>query len=55
MKKVKSRVKMSISLDKNMKEYLEENFQNKSKYIEYLVYKDLIDNNVINEKDYYIL
>jgi len=55
MKKVKSRVKISITLDDKIKTYLEDNFQNKSKYIEHLIYTDLIKNDVINEKEFYIL
>lgn len=55
MKKVKSRVKISITLDEKIKTFLEDNFQNKSKYIEHLIYTDLVKSEVINEKDFYLI
>ena len=55
MKKVKSRIKISVALEPHIKEYLENNFQNKSKYVEYLIYKDLIEKKIINEKEYFII
>ena len=55
MKKIKTRVKISITLDEKIKTYLEEKFQNKSKYIEHLIYTDLIKNEVIDEKEFYIV
>jgi hypothetical protein len=55
MKKMKSRVKISITLDEDIKKHLEDNFQNKSKYIEHLIYTDLIKNEVVNEKEFYIV
>ena len=54
MKKVKSKVKISIALDKEIKDYLEDNFQNKSKYIEHLIFEDLIKNQIIDKKEYYL-
>jgi hypothetical protein len=55
MKKIKSRVKISITLDEKIKNYLEDNFQNKSKYIEHLIYLDLIKSDVIDEKEFYMI
>jgi hypothetical protein len=55
MKKVKSRVKISITLDKKIKSFLEDNFQNKSKYIEHLIYTDLIKNEIVDDKEFYII
>jgi len=52
MKKIKTKVAISIAIDKGMNEYLSENFENKSKYIEHLIYKDLVENNIIEENKY---
>lgn len=54
MKKIKTKIKISVSLTDSIRNYLEKNIQNKSKYIEYLIYEDLIKNNVIEKKEYYI-
>jgi len=48
MKKPKTKRKVSISLNSNVYTFLEK-FENKSKYIEYLIYKDLKDNNVLKK------
>lgn len=41
----KSKTKISISLDKKVNDILDEEFSNKSKYIEYLIYQDMIKYN----------
>lgn len=46
MKKVKSKKVMPVSVDKNLAKLIEENITNRSKYIEYLIYKDFQENNV---------
>lgn len=38
---MKTKRKISISLDRELDEILNEEFNNKSKYIEYLIYQDL--------------
>jgi tRNA splicing endonuclease len=43
MKKPITKRKVSISLDTKVYDFLEEKFENKSKYVEYLIYKDLKD------------
>lgn len=52
MKKIKTKIKISVAVSEEVKKYLEENFENKSKYVEYLINKDLIENGVIEEKKY---
>lgn len=54
MKKTKSKVKISIALDKKIKDYLEDNFQNKSKYIEHLIFEDLVKNGIVDKNEYYL-
>jgi len=54
MKKVKSRIKISVALTPNIKEYLEKNFENCSKYVEYLIHKDMLESGVIDKKEFYI-
>lgn len=41
---MKTKRKISISLDRELDEILNEEFNNKSKYIEYLIYQDLLKN-----------
>ena len=54
MKKIKTKEKVSVSLSEEIREYLENNIENISKYIEYLIYEDLLKNNAIDKKEYYI-
>ena len=54
MKKIKTKVAISIAINKDVNVYLTEKFENKSKYIEHLIYKDLLENNIIIEKKYEI-
>jgi len=53
MKKVKTKGKVSVALSTDIREYLDDNISNKSKYIEYLIYEDLLKHDVIEEKEYY--
>jgi len=46
--------KLSITIDNNILNYLNENIDNKSKYIEYLIYQDIKSKNLI-KKELYIL
>ena len=41
---MKTKKKISITLDKKIEEILKEEFNNKSKYIEWLIYQDLLKN-----------
>jgi hypothetical protein len=41
---MKTKKKISITLDKQIEEILNEEFNNKSKYIEWLIYQNLIQN-----------
>jgi len=50
MKKKISKRKVVFCLDPKLIEFLTENFENKSKYVEYLIYKDLKDNDLIKKE-----
>jgi hypothetical protein len=52
MKKTKTKTAITIAISKDVNKYLSDNFENKSKYIEYLINKDLIENGIIIEKKY---
>jgi len=43
--KKKSKVVISVSIDKQLSNLIKENMSNKSKYIEWLIYQDLKKNN----------
>jgi len=45
MKRKKTKSIISISVDNTMNEILNEKITNKSKYIEWLIYQDLLKNN----------
>lgn len=45
----KKKVKVSITLNPELDKIMGESHKNKSKYIEHLVYRDLLKNNKINE------
>jgi hypothetical protein len=45
----KKKVKVSITLNPELDKIMGELHRNKSKYIEHLIYKDLLKNNKINE------
>lgn len=53
MKKIKTKEKVSVALSEDIRNYLDDNIENKSKYIEYLIYEDLLKHNVIEKKEYY--
>lgn len=44
-----NKIGISITLDRNLHELMIKKFSNKSKYIEYLIYQDLLKNST-NEK-----
>jgi|APGre2960657423_1045063.scaffolds.fasta_scaffold214870_2 hypothetical protein len=50
MKVKKEKVSVSISIDKKLDDYMNEMFDNKSKYIEWLVEQDLLKNGIDLEK-----
>ena len=50
MKKTKDKINISVSIDKKLNQYIEEEISNKSKYIEWLIYQDLKKNGVNLEK-----
>ena len=47
MKKKITKNKVVFSFEPEIIQFLEEKFENKSKYVEYLIYKDMKDNNLI--------
>lgn len=47
MKKPITKRKVSISLEIEVYDFLEKGFENKSKYIEYLIYKDMKENGLL--------
>lgn len=47
MKKETTKRKMILSLSPEVLEFLNDNFENKSKYIEYLIYKDMKEHDLI--------
>ena len=55
MKKIKTKSIISIALNPKIKEYLKDNIENSSKYIEYLIIKDSVENNVLDKKEFDIL
>ena len=54
MKKVKTKVSISIAINNELYDYLKENINNRSKYIEYLIYQDTKSKGLI-EKELYII
>lgn len=48
-KRPKTKKKVSITIDTEVYDFLE-NFENKSKYIEYLIYKDAQDCNLLKKE-----
>jgi hypothetical protein len=44
--KKKSKVVLSVSIDKQLSKLIKENMSNKSKYVEWLIYQDMKKNNV---------
>jgi hypothetical protein len=54
MRKGITKSKLSIRLNPDILEWLSENYENKSKYIEWLIYQDLKDKELL-KKELYIL
>lgn len=50
MKSIKEKVSVSVSIDRKLYDYMEEMFDNKSAYIEWLIEQDLLKNGVDIEK-----
>jgi hypothetical protein len=50
MKTIKEKISVSISIDKKLDIYIEEMFNNKSAYIEWLIEQDLLKNGIDLEK-----
>ena len=50
MKKKITKSKVVFSFEPEIIKFLEENFENKSKYVEYLIYKDMKDNNLVKNE-----
>ena len=48
MKKPITKRKVSITIEIDVYDFLE-NFENKSKYVEYLIYKDIKDNGLLKK------
>lgn len=44
--KTKTKVVLSVSIDKQLSELIKENMSNKSKYVEWLIHQDMKKNNV---------
>ena len=44
--KTKTKVVLSVSIDKQLSDLIKENTSNKSKYVEWLIYQDMKGNNV---------
>ena len=55
MKKVKTKVSISVAINPKIKEYLLNNLENSSKYIEYLIIKDLVENKIIDKKEFDVI
>ena len=53
MKKQIKKEKVVLSLRPELIQFLSENFENKSKYVEYLIYKDMKENNLIEKEMIY--
>ena len=49
--KKKTKVVLSVSVDKKVAEFIEETITNRSKYIEWLIYQDMMKNNVSTIKE----
>lgn len=46
---MKTKVRISIAVDRNLNNILDEEFSNKSKYIEWLIYQNLLENSKNNK------
>jgi len=50
MKKIITKRKMTICLDIEILKYLKDNFDNKSQYVEYLIYKDIKETGLLEKE-----
>jgi hypothetical protein len=50
MKKPVTKRKISLRLDVIVYDFLEDNFENKSQYIEYLIYKDIKESGLLEKE-----
>jgi hypothetical protein len=50
MKKKKLKNKVVLSFEPKIIKFLEKNFENKSKYVEYLIYKDMKEHMLIEKE-----
>ncbi len=46
MKKKITKVSIPVSINKDLSNLIKENIANRSKYIEYLIHKDFMENNI---------
>lgn len=44
MKRVKTKMQITLTIDNKIFEIIENKFKNKSKYVNYLIYQDLLKN-----------
>lgn len=51
MERIKSKIKITISIDRNLNDAMNESLFNKSKYIEWLIYQDLKKHKIEKIKD----
>lgn len=49
--KKKTKKVIPLSLDRNLSNLIKENITNKSKYVEWLIYQDLLKNNIEGIKE----
>jgi len=54
MKKKITKRRVVFTFEPQIIEFLNDNFENKSKYVEYLIYKDMKENDLL-KKDFIIL
>ena len=54
MKKKITKRRVVFTFDPTILEFLNDNFENKSKYVEYLIYKDMKDNDLL-KKDFMMI
>lgn len=54
MKREKTKVVIPVSIDKNLADLIDKNFDNKSKYIEYLIFQDMKKFNVEGTENIFI-
>jgi hypothetical protein len=52
MKKVKTKQSISIAINIELYDYLKENISNRSKYIEWLIYQDLKEKDLLKKELY---